>query len=145
MTTTLERKTRTLDIIKEIALASEVPVIGAGNIGRVENVKKLLYAGCSKAILNFKKDNNISATDITDGLASELYEILSADKKYNQFNNDDKYLKGTKATYQVNKDNSLTLLTKEIPGNDIYLTIDLYIILIDYLILHRILPYQLFY
>lgn len=37
----------------------------------------------------------------------------------------DKYLKGTEATYQVNKDNSLTLLTKEIPGNDIYLTIDI--------------------
>ena len=47
-----------------------------------------------RILADFKKDHNISATDITDGLASELYEILSADKKYNQFNNDDKYLKG---------------------------------------------------
>ena len=46
-----------------------------------------------RILADFKKDHNISATDITDGLASELYEILSADKKYNQFNND-KYLKG---------------------------------------------------
>ncbi|MGN0966880.1 MAG: penicillin-binding transpeptidase domain-containing protein [Candidatus Coprovivens sp.] len=37
----------------------------------------------------------------------------------------DQYLKGTPATYQVNKDNSLTLLTKEIPGNDLYLTLDI--------------------
>ena len=41
-----------------------------------------------RILADFKKDHNISATDITDGLASELYEILSADKKYNQFNND---------------------------------------------------------
>lgn len=62
-----------LDIIKEIALASEVPVIGAGNIERVENVKKLLYAGCSKAILNFKKDNNIA-------LAEEVSKRFGKDK-----------------------------------------------------------------
>lgn len=37
----------------------------------------------------------------------------------------DDYLKGTPSTYKVNKDNSLTLLTKEIPGQDIYLTIDI--------------------
>lgn len=37
-------------------------------------------------------ENRISATDITDGLASELYEILNSDKKYN-FQDDD-YSKG---------------------------------------------------
>ncbi len=50
-----------------------------------------------RILSDFKKDHNISATDITDGLASELYEILNADKKYNQFNNNDgNYSKGIK-------------------------------------------------
>lgn len=50
-----------------------------------------------RILADFKKDHNISATDITDGLASELYEILNADKKYNQFINnaaEDNYSKG---------------------------------------------------
>ena len=45
--------------IKEICTAAEVPVIGAGNVKRMEDVKKLLYAGCAKAVLNFSKQSNI--------------------------------------------------------------------------------------
>ncbi len=37
----------------------------------------------------------------------------------------DNYLKGEKAKYKVNDDNSLTLLAEAIPGNDIYLSIDI--------------------
>lgn len=37
----------------------------------------------------------------------------------------DDYLKGTKATYKVNEDNTLTLLTPSSPGNDIILSIDI--------------------
>ena len=37
-------------------------------------------------------NNRITATDITDGLASELYEIISSDKKYH--NGEDSYTKG---------------------------------------------------
>lgn len=51
-----------LDMIKKIALASEVPVIGAGNVKRMEDVKKLLYAGCAKAVLNYSKESNIEIT-----------------------------------------------------------------------------------
>ena len=39
-----------LDIIKKIAISCEVPVIGAGNVKRMEDIKKLLYAGCAKAV-----------------------------------------------------------------------------------------------
>ena len=35
------------------------------------------------------------------------------------------YLKGTKATYKVNKDNTLTLLTEAKKGNDLVLSIDI--------------------
>lgn len=44
--------------IKEICEAAEVPVIGAGNIRRMEDVKKLIYAGCRKTVLNFNKESN---------------------------------------------------------------------------------------
>lgn len=45
--------------IKEICAASEIPVIGAGNIKRMEDVKKLIYAGCAKTVLNFSKQGNV--------------------------------------------------------------------------------------
>jgi len=45
--------------LKEIADTAEIPIISAGNIKRVEDVKKILYAGCEKAILNFAKQSNI--------------------------------------------------------------------------------------
>ena len=50
---------KALDIIKDICKASDVPVIGAGNVKRMEDIKKLLYAGCKKACLNFSKTGNI--------------------------------------------------------------------------------------
>ena len=52
-----------LDIIKEICQTAEIPVIGAGNIHRMEDVKKLLYAGCKKAALNYSKPGNITITE----------------------------------------------------------------------------------
>ncbi|MDO4273279.1 MAG: bifunctional phosphoribosyl-AMP cyclohydrolase/phosphoribosyl-ATP diphosphatase HisIE [Eubacteriales bacterium] len=45
--------------IKDICDASEIPVIAAGNIKRMEDVKKLIYAGCAKTVLNFSKQSNI--------------------------------------------------------------------------------------
>lgn len=50
---------RAIAKIKDICLASEIPVIGAGNIKRMEDVKKLIYAGCGKVVLNFSKQSNI--------------------------------------------------------------------------------------
>lgn len=42
-------------IMKQIAESVSIPVYGAGNIKRMEDVKKILYAGCKKAILNLNK------------------------------------------------------------------------------------------
>ena len=50
---------KALDVIKDICKASDVPVIGAGNVKRMEDIKKLLYAGCKKACLNFSKQGNV--------------------------------------------------------------------------------------
>lgn len=52
-----------LDIIKEICNAVEVDVYGAGNVHRMEDIKKLLYAGCKKAVLNYSKPENIAITE----------------------------------------------------------------------------------
>ncbi len=52
-----------LETIKEICALAEVDVIGAGNIRRMEDVKKLLYAGCKRAVLDYEKESNVEATE----------------------------------------------------------------------------------
>ncbi len=52
-----------LDVIKEICALAEVDVIGAGNVKRMEDVKKLLYAGCKRAVLDYTKEENIGITE----------------------------------------------------------------------------------
>lgn len=51
-----------LDTLKIICKEAQIPVIGAGNVKRMEDVKKLLYAGCMKAALNYSKEGNIEIT-----------------------------------------------------------------------------------
>jgi len=52
-----------LDLIKEICAMAEMDVIGAGNVKRMEDIKKLLYAGCRRAVLDFGREENISITE----------------------------------------------------------------------------------
>lgn len=52
-----------LDVIKDICTKAEIPVIGAGNVHRMEDVKKLIYAGCKMAALNYSKAGNIEITE----------------------------------------------------------------------------------
>jgi len=52
-----------LDIIKAICSSIESPVIGAGNVHRMEDIKKLLYAGCRQAALNYNIQENIAITE----------------------------------------------------------------------------------
>ncbi len=62
-----------LDIIKEICATAEMEVTGAGNIKRLEDVKKLLYAGCWRAVLDCAKESNIA-------LAREASQRFGRDK-----------------------------------------------------------------
>ncbi len=57
-----EEHERSLALIKEICGTVKIPVIGAGNVNRMEDVKKLLYAGCKRAVLNYSKQSNIDIT-----------------------------------------------------------------------------------
>ena len=53
---------KALDVIKELCKTAQLPVIGAGNVKRMEDIKKLLYAGCAKACLNYSKESNVEIT-----------------------------------------------------------------------------------
>lgn len=53
---------KSIGLIKEIASEIEIPLIAGGNVKRVEDVKKLLYAGADKAMLNYSKTANIELT-----------------------------------------------------------------------------------
>ena len=52
-----------IDMIKSICDSVSIPVYGAGNVKRSEDIKKLLYAGCMKAGLNFSKKENVSLSE----------------------------------------------------------------------------------
>ncbi len=58
-----EEHEENLGVIKNICAAVDIPVIGAGNVKKLEDIKKLLYAGCKKAGLNYKKDENVELSD----------------------------------------------------------------------------------
>lgn len=48
-----------INIIKEIADATDIPILLGGNIKRLEDVKKYIYAGAKMAVLDAAKDSNI--------------------------------------------------------------------------------------
>ena len=51
------------NLIRAIQRRVDIPIMGCGNVNGVEDVKKLLYAGCQKAVLNFSKESNIALTE----------------------------------------------------------------------------------
>lgn len=50
---------RAIKKIGDICRAVEIPVMTAGNIKSMDDIKKLIYAGCEKVVLNFSKESNI--------------------------------------------------------------------------------------
>ena len=61
------------DIIRQICASVRIPVIAAGRIRRMEDVKKFLYAGCGMACLNLSRRENAS-------LAGEVAAKFGSDK-----------------------------------------------------------------
>ena len=61
------------DIIREICDRIRIPVIAAGRIRRMEDVKKFLYAGCAMACLNLSKEGNAQ-------IAAEVADKFGADR-----------------------------------------------------------------
>lgn len=48
-----------INTIKEIADATDIPILLGGNIKRLEDIKKYIYAGAKMAVLDAAKDSNI--------------------------------------------------------------------------------------
>ncbi len=48
-----------IGLMKQVCAAAEIPVYAGGHIRRAEDVKKILYAGCDKAVLNFGRESNV--------------------------------------------------------------------------------------
>lgn len=55
LSNTDEEHDESIDLIKKINRVISIPMIAGGNIRRTEDVKKLLYAGAKRAVLNFSK------------------------------------------------------------------------------------------
>ena len=59
LSTSDEEHDEAIDLIKKINRVISIPMISGGNIRRTEDVKKILYAGAKRAILNFSKQLSI--------------------------------------------------------------------------------------
>ena len=55
LSTSDEEHDEAIDLIKKINRVISIPMIAGGNIRRTEDVKKILYAGAKRAVLNFSK------------------------------------------------------------------------------------------
>lgn len=74
--------------LKEICRVSEVPVYGGGNIKRMEDVKKIIYAGAAKAFLNYSKEGNVELTkEVADKFGKD--KIIAMIKDANEITNQD--------------------------------------------------------
>lgn len=68
-------------LMKEICRTAEIPVYAGGHIRRAEDVKKILYAGCSKAILNFGRESNVEmAEEVSKRFGSEKIAFSLSDE-----------------------------------------------------------------
>ena len=56
-----------LDMLKEICIKAEIPVIGAAPVKRMEDIKKLLYAGCKQAVLDYDVPEGVAITEEVSG------------------------------------------------------------------------------
>ena len=63
LSTTDAEHEKAIEIIKKIASKIEVPLLVGGNIHRIEDVKKLLYAACYQVVLDYSISSNIKITE----------------------------------------------------------------------------------
>lgn len=69
-----------LDVLKEICTKAEIPVIGAAPVKRMEDIKKLLYAGCKQAVLDYDVMEGIAITEEVSGKFGKEKLLVKATK-----------------------------------------------------------------
>lgn len=71
-----------IDTVKEIVTAVDIPVYLGGNIKRLEDVKKYLYAGATMAILDLSKEENVAMVkEAADRFGKEKTMIYASTAK----------------------------------------------------------------
>ena len=58
-----EEHEKNIHIVKEIFRTVEIPIYAGGNINRLEDVKKFMYAGCKQVVLNGAKPVSMSVAE----------------------------------------------------------------------------------
>ncbi len=58
-----EEHEKNLHVLRDINRTVDIPICGGGNIARIEDLKKLFYAGCKQVILNGSKANCIELAE----------------------------------------------------------------------------------
>lgn len=108
-----------LDIIKDICKAVDVPVVGAGNVKRMEDIKKLLYAGCKRAVLNFSKEGNVEILkEVSEKFGREKIVICYSDSSTVTDNREDAVKYASEMILFANSENDI-----EKPDADLFFTI----------------------
>lgn len=78
---TEEEHEASIGLMKEICRAAEIPVYAGGHIRRMEDVKKILYAGCRKAVLNFGRESNVEiAQEVSERFGKEKIAFSLSDE-----------------------------------------------------------------
>ena len=76
-------------MIRRITQSIDTPIYGAGNVKRLEDIKKLIYAGCKKAILNLSKASNIDLiAESGKRFGSDRIMVCAVDSSSLSANND---------------------------------------------------------
>ncbi|MDO4188739.1 MAG: bifunctional phosphoribosyl-AMP cyclohydrolase/phosphoribosyl-ATP diphosphatase HisIE [Lachnospiraceae bacterium] len=106
---------RALTCIRSITRKIDVPVIGAGNIKRLEDVKKIIYAGCKACALNMSKESNIA-------LIEEAAKRFDKDKIIVCIGEDLEYTKNKELISQytsgiISINSSICVETDDVPFN----------------------------
>lgn len=71
-----EEHDEAIDLMKKINRAIRIPMIAGGNIKRQEDVKKILYLGAKRALLNFSKAHSIELiTEVSKRFGKEKIAV----------------------------------------------------------------------
>jgi len=105
-----------IDSIHEICQSVNIPIIGAGNVKRMEDIKKLLYAGCKRACLNYSKESNISITkEVSDKFGKD--KIIAVVKSDDEISNNVELLTSyVKTVIVLNRDALKSDKFTDLPG-----------------------------
>lgn len=97
---------RALTCIRNIIRAIDVPVIGAGNVKRLEDVKKLLYAGCKASALNMSKDSNIGLIEEASKRFGKEKVMVVVKEQGEYFSNEPLITEFASGTITINDDSN---------------------------------------